>query len=180
MDNYLKRVFINEVNNQCRFAIFAFNNIRISSTNLKLELINNYIPFYYIHSFLTHTGNLSKILWPNPNDEKLQSRGEVLRQELNIIEDLYIKNRKFRNHIEHYDERIDRWAESSERRNFADMNIMSSLNVILGIDPKDFFRTFNPEEMIFYFNHDEYHLVQAVKEIEDTYDKSKEWLRRNF
>jgi len=43
----------------------------------------------------------------------------------------------FRNHFEHFDERLEEWAKSSERHNFVDSNI-GPPNMIDGIDPKDY------------------------------------------
>lgn len=65
-----------------------------------------------IQTILVAAGNVSKILWPN---EKYKVRGEKLRQLLNVEKDNPLSNRKFRNHFEHYDERIEEYFQCNQQ-----------------------------------------------------------------
>ncbi|WP_104384143.1 hypothetical protein [Sphingobacterium sp. HMA12] len=71
-----------------------------------------------IQSILVAAGNVSKILWPN---HKYKTRGEHLRRLLKVKEDNLLSNRKFRNHFEHYDERVEEWFENSSQGVYIDL-----------------------------------------------------------
>ena len=73
-----------------------------------------------IQSILAAAGNVSKILWPQ---KKYAARGEYLRKLLNVDKSNLLSDRKFRNHFEHYDERIEVWFEKNSSAVFADLSI---------------------------------------------------------
>lgn len=53
-------------------------------------------------------------------------KGEAapLRQSLNTDDNSPINSPDIRNHIEHFDERIEKWWNTSNRDNFFDMNVL--------------------------------------------------------
>ncbi len=117
-----------------------------------------------------------KIFWPR---EKYRKRGKELRKSLGIEDNSPIQPRNFRNHFEHFDERLEEWAKSSERHNFVDSNIVPS-NMIAGIDPKDYLRNFDPTTWALTFRGDKYELKPIIKAIYEFYSKvsteaSKPW-----
>jgi hypothetical protein len=71
-----------------------------------------------IQSILISAANISKILWPN---KKFNDRGERLRKMLSISDDNILRDRTFRNHFEHYDERIEKWFEKGANGVFIDL-----------------------------------------------------------
>jgi hypothetical protein len=77
-----------------------------------------------IQSILIAAGNVSKILWPH---QKYKSRGERLRQMLNVNDDNLLSDRKFRNHFEHYDERIEDWFSNQSSAVYTDLAMNPSL-----------------------------------------------------
>jgi len=106
---------IREIWTQTHFAEISFNNINVKSAN------NTDLVFSSIHSFLSHCANTSKML--KASDEKRGIISHVLRifhkskktiiigDVLNIPKSSIIHNRKFRNHLEHYDERLKKWIK---------------------------------------------------------------------
>lgn len=72
-----------------------------------------------IQSILVATGNISKILWPP--DKKYKIRGERLRQLLRIKDDNILSNRRFRNHFEHYDSRVEEWFSKQSQGVYIDL-----------------------------------------------------------
>ena len=66
-----------------------------------------------IQGFLVSTANISKMLWPSPKGKIATSRnrGERLRAILSVSDIAILEDRKFRDHFEHFDERLDAWAE---------------------------------------------------------------------
>jgi hypothetical protein len=126
---------------------------------------------------LVAVGNISKIFWPI--NQKYGMRGEELRKSLGIEDNSPIQPRNFRNHFEHFDERLEKWAKSSERHNFVDSSILPP-NMIAGIEPKDFLRIFNPKTWTLTFRGDKYELKPIIKAIYELYPKvsteaSKPW-----
>ena len=63
------------------------------------------------------SANISKILWPN---ETYKDRGVRLRKMLHISDNNILRDRTFRNHFEHYDERIAKWFEGGANGVFID------------------------------------------------------------
>jgi len=164
------RIFQKEIERQCKFAIIAIEQGKTGLSNNDSDLI-----WYAIQNFLVVVGNISKIFWPTRNKE----RGEELRRSLGIEDNSPIQPRNFRNHFEHFDERLEEWAESSERHNFVDSSILPP-NMIAGIDPKDFLRIFNPTTWTLTFRGDKYELKPIIKAIYELYPKisseaSKPW-----
>ncbi|UYQ92170.1 hypothetical protein MKQ68_18955 [Chitinophaga horti] len=78
-----------------------------------------------IQSILGATGNISKILWPTK--QKYKERGEKLRKLLSVGDDNPLSSRKFRNHFEHYDERVEEWFENSVSAVYVDRAMNPSL-----------------------------------------------------
>lgn len=170
MDPFIKTIFLDEVKIQCEFALMSMNYLRGSLQRRDITDIHTRIMmvFHQAHAFLIHVANLSKLFWPDrktirkwPN---AKIRGEELRKILKISENSPIKNRRFRNHFEHYDDRIEEWAVTSQRKNYADMNIMTP-GGISGIDIKDFMRNLDPNALILTFHGDSYDLIDAESEI---------------
>jgi len=94
-----------------------------------------------IQSILVAAGNVSKILWPN---EKYKVRGEKLRQLLKVEKDNPLSSRKFRNHFEHYDERIDEYFEGNAQGVYVDLAMNPSLRSgIFGFPPLNTHRGYN-------------------------------------
>ena len=131
-------------------------------------------------ALLVAVGNISKLLWPS--NPRLAKRGNQLRTSLSIRGGSVLAPRNFRNHIEHFDERLEEWATSSQRRNFVDSNV-GPPGMIAGVDKKDFLRNFDTERFAITFRGDTYALrpvVEAVQQLRDAAAKvtpvaSREW-----
>jgi predicted DNA-binding protein YlxM (UPF0122 family) len=167
----LERLFVGEVSLQCQFAAFAYADFRSALAAHEQGRV-----FFSVHAFLSHAANVSKFFWPSRKASK--SRGEFLREELNIDNNSPIRLRNFRNHLEHYDERLEDWASSSQRKNIVDRNIMPR-NAISGIDPEDFHRNLDPQTLKFYFRGEDYDLSAIAEALEQTRGRAQDWLRRH-
>jgi hypothetical protein len=76
-----------------------------------------------------------------------------------------------RNHFEHFDERLERWAVSSKHRVFIDAHVRT-MGVISGGGPGDSLRNFDPKNFAVTFRGDRYHLLPIVEEIEQLWRKA--------
>lgn len=61
---------------------------------------------------LHYTASVSKIFWPQKESKE---RGEWLRAKVGLPEQHPLSDRRLRNHIEHIDERLDKWTEDCPR-----------------------------------------------------------------
>ncbi|MEW6455265.1 MAG: hypothetical protein AB1410_00940 [Acidobacteriota bacterium] len=163
MEKMVLKIFLIEIERQCKFAITAIDEIKSGLLN-----INSDIVWYAIQNFLVAIGNISKIFWPSKKES--QKRGEELRKSLGIEDNSPIHPRNFRNHFEHFDERLETWIMSSKRHNFVDSNIGLS-NMIAGIDTEDFLRNFEDTTWALTFRGDKYELKPIINAIYDLYRK---------
>jgi hypothetical protein len=67
--------------------------------------------FDHIRLGLQMAANVSRLFWPPRNAD----RGAYLRAITGIADDHGLSDRTLRNHIEHIDERLDEWTETSPR-----------------------------------------------------------------
>src|SRR5690554_5550810 len=109
-------VFISEIVLQSKIAQTASK--RLPSPHDDFDQIE---VWWAIQSILVAAGNVSKIFWP-PN-KKYLVRGEMLRKMLSVDNKNYLSDRKFRNHFEHYDERIEVWFEKNPSSVYMDLAI---------------------------------------------------------
>ena len=127
--------------------------------------------FFLVHAFLVHAANVAKLLWSSRNVE----RGKKLRDKLRISGDWKVGDQSFRHHLEHFDERLDRWASALGDKNLVDMNIMPA-GAIVGLDPSTFLRNLDPNSLTFSFAGETYDLGRVAEEMDTISGNAKEWL----
>jgi hypothetical protein len=165
MDVYHLRIFQREVARQCDFALMAYNDLEQALNQLKrvgmleADLMNRI--WYYIQNLLIAAANISKLLWPRK--QKFQVRGRQLRSSLNVPQNSSLEPRTFRNHFEHFDERLEEWISSSRTQGFIDSNIGGPLP--RGADTKDYLRNLDDVNYILTFWGESYQLKQILQEI---------------
>lgn len=129
-------VFIGEIVNQAKLAERAAECLETSNDNFDpIEI------WGAIQSILIAAGNVSKILWP-PRKTSAE-RGEILRERLDVADWSPLSDRNFRNHFEHYDERIEDWLEENASAVYIDSRI-DSFGSPWGRNPVNFHRGYDP------------------------------------
>jgi len=78
-----------------------------------------------IQSILIAAGNISKILWPK---KEYKDRGEKLRKLLEVDDNSILRNRKFRNQLEHYDDLIDELFNNHPTSSYIDLAMNPSIS----------------------------------------------------
>jgi hypothetical protein len=112
----LDSLYLMELRRQCKFALLATKDLE------DLPKPTDMMRFWYsIQAFLVSVGNISKILWPASNSS--EGRGDQLRNLLAISSQSYLEPRTFRNHFEHFDERIESRFTTKSALGFADLCI---------------------------------------------------------
>lgn len=201
MDDHGKRVYLEEILNQSEMSIRAARTVEQA---LSLVRGNSHEPgarahyhaevFRAIHSLLTHLSNVSKLIWPPASGKKCcckkkpehinvckscftTQRSSIIIKLLCIeVEDHSLKNRGLRNHLEHFDERLDEWFQNSKRRNIVQDYIGPKGRLVKGIDNSDHMREYDPDTGDFGFRGECYSLIALVKGAEDIIARAKKSL----
>jgi hypothetical protein len=164
MDVYHLRIFQREVARQCDFALMGHNDLVQALNQLERaprgETDNWNRIWYSIQSLLVASANTSKLLWP---ERKFDLRGQQLRSSLKVPQDSSLKSRDFRNHFEHFDERLEEWINSSQSHNFIDSNLGPLPEEA---EPVGYHRNFDPVTYTLTFRGESYELMPILKEIE--------------
>ncbi|HJS01359.1 MAG TPA: hypothetical protein VJ780_10530 [Flavobacterium sp.] len=114
MNGLQEMAFISEIVLQSKIAQKAAKRLQTANDNLDtIEVWSS------IQSILVATGNISKILWPTY--KKHVERGEKLRLILKVENNNPLSERKFRNHFEHYDSRIEELFENQHTVTYIDL-----------------------------------------------------------
>ncbi len=188
IDPFILSVFIGEIKLQCQFGLTAFNSAIAS-----IRCGPPHETFFFAHSFLTHAAMVSRCLSArkgvvtNPEKHRLgaektarlkklrTTRGDQIWQELDLEGESIIYDHTLRDHLEHFDERLEVWAISSLNRNFADMNI-ASVGAIVGLDPGDYQRNLDPDTLHFSFQGENFDLHAIAMELKRIGEAAAKWL----
>jgi hypothetical protein len=157
-------VFIGEIVLQSKIAQLAAK--RLPGPNDHFDHIEVWCS---IQSILMAAGNLSKILWPR---KKFAARGEYLRKLLNVDKSNLLSDRKFRNHFEHYDERIEDWFAENRSAVYIDLAFVP-IKPIFGKFPVTRHRAYNPLTKTLMFRGESFDLAAVLNELEEIRIKCK-------
>lgn len=156
---------IREIWTQAHFSDIAFNNL---SNKMDTD-----VAFSSIHSFLSHCGMVSKMLQATDGVS-----GETIGDILGIQSDSLIHRRKFRNHLEHYDERLKSWIQTFG----PDTNIGT-----YNIGPKEAFNIpgmlyishYDPHTNQFTFINEDFNLTEMHQEVLRIMNIADLWTTKN-
>lgn len=152
-------VFISEIVMQSKIAKLAAK--RLPATHDHFDHIEVWCS---IQSILMAAANVSKILWPQ--DKKYAARGALLRSQLNVAENNLLSDRKFRNHFEHYDERIEKWFKKNPSMVYMDLTI-DPFKPIWGPNLANKHRAYNPLTKTLAFRGESFDLAAVLNELEE-------------
>ncbi len=163
--NFWIEMSIREISSQSHFAELSYKNI-----DPKAQKSNDAV-FSSIHSFLSHCAMVSKLL--RSHDEKLISIGDILK----ISESSIIHNRKFRNNLEHYDERLKSWIrEKGVNANIGTYNI--GPKSMIRIPNMVFVSHYDPTNTTFTFVNEDFNLSQLFKEVRRIKEIADNWVKQ--
>ena len=118
MEDIAFKLYIEELERQCNHTLQAHNAVINSYSKLIEQArsqkeswkIERDETFRNLHSFLTHSSCVSRLLFP-PGSGKNSNAGKraaYLKNYLGVQEDHGIASRTLRDHLEHYEERLDK------------------------------------------------------------------------
>lgn len=106
-----------------------------------------------------------------------RARGAHLQASLGVDDSHPLKSRSLRNYLEHFDEKLDDWAESSINRNMADQIIVPRRDMISfgtsGTD-QDILRLFETDTANYIFRGEEFNLREICGGVENILCRAKE------
>lgn len=159
-------ILISEIVLQTKIAFKASERLQITH-----EHFDDVETWCSIQSILVAAGNVSKILFPNA---KYKLRGERLRQILNVEKNNPLSSRKFRNHFEHYDERIEEWFSNISGGVYDDLSMNPHLNMgVFGVVPNFTHRGYNSFNNTVVFRDEILDLNQLLYALKDIYNNCK-------
>lgn len=158
MNGLQEMVFVGEIVLQTKIAIRAAERL-----DAEKDGFDHVDVWSSIQSILIAAGNVSKILWPT---REYRSRGEKLRELLKIEEDNLLSNRSFRNHFEHYDERIEDWFSAHPSAVYTDLAMNPSLYIFSGM-PANHHRGYNSFNNTIVFRGETLDLGSVLAALED-------------
>jgi len=160
---------IREIWTQAHFAELSYKNIdpkAIKGTDLV---------FSSIHSFLSHCANVSKMLVAEDGGNLPTTIGDVLE----IPKNSDIHNRKFRNHLEHYDERLKNWIrEKGINANIGTYNI--GPKSMIQIPNMVFVSHYDPTNDTFTFVNEDFDLGKLFSEVVRIKDLADLYVKTNY
>ncbi|MEX2125960.1 MAG: hypothetical protein WD795_18870 [Woeseia sp.] len=169
-------VYLQEIKTQCNSVLFALEqfNMRIGEINQPHKPDGRNTPnsevFRALHSLLTHTAIISRLLFPSrKRDGYAQQRGRKLRGVLKVDKSSPIADRSLRDHLEHYDERLDQWVQSASRAIATD-NIHPK-DMGPNVAPESTLRTYLTDSREFFFMGHTYEIVPLVCEVRRILDE---------
>ena len=165
MDHWFLDIFVREVERQAAFGVMASQDLAGALSAGNMDRL-----WYSTQALLIAAGNVSKLLWPGKPLSR--ERGQQLRAVLGVSDESALRPRAFRNHFEHYDDRLEKWIMSSERHNIVDSSVLPA-GAIQGIDPGDFLRNLDPTSMKLTFRGDSYDLGALVGAIRDLRNRAE-------
>lgn len=149
------QVYVQEAMTQAVFAKRSYAAFRDAES---LEAIVDI--FFHLHHFVAHATSIEHILSPQPGTD----RAAVLAGRIDLSGVDFKPFRRLRNHLEHFDERLDRWVAEYDDHAFFDMNVVTGAR---GFPRKAFLRALDGD--VFKFYGEDYNmreLYAAILEIE--------------
>ena len=151
-------VFLSDIVLQSKIAELAAKRLLAIKDNFdQIEVWSS------IQSILVAAGNVSKIFWPQ---KEYEARGERLRKLLKVTEDNLLSDRKFRNHFEHYDDRIEKWFKGKSSAVYSDLAI-DPFKSIWGNVPTNHHRAYDPLSHTLTFRGESFDLAAVLKELKE-------------
>jgi len=101
-----------------------------------------------------------------------------LRKLLSVNDSVAFKTRSPRNHLEHFDERLEHWYDSSSHHNVMDRVVIPETTFVTG--NVDYLRTFLTRRFVFKFLNDEYEIKPICNSIIELLSKVEKELSNSL
>lgn len=172
MDDFLIRIYLEQAKEECEACFSAINDL-----NTALSSGGEKDPFGPAQALIHHAAAVSRIFWPPGSRNKeakqrSQRRGDLLRRAINLQTPHIIQVRTLRDHFEHFDERLDDWAERSKGRNIV-KRLVGPRHAIGGdaITDEDIIHHYDPATKTYAFRGEKFDIQAIATGLDDIYAK---------
>ncbi|TNF09511.1 MAG: hypothetical protein EP323_00120 [Gammaproteobacteria bacterium] len=130
--------YIQEAISQANYALLSFEQYQGAYDQGDTKLV-----FYHLHHFVLHVTNIDKVLFPSRNTFRDNILNSVQHSAELDLKDI----RRLRNHLEHFDERLDRYVKNYHGQAFFDNNLVTGTH---GFPEEDYLRALDGNTYKFY------------------------------
>jgi hypothetical protein len=164
LSEHVVSIFQGEVHNQAEFVTMAILDLD--------EMIKQLGPgfdhdrfWFTMDAALGAIARLGDIFWPRDKESRSKRRGRILRERFGIEAADEATKRDVRNSFEHFAQRLDSWAETSEHGMFIDRNI-GPAGALVNV-PVSYARHYDPRTHVISVFGQELNLRDAYRECVD-------------
>lgn len=172
-DSHVLEIFLGEIATQARIAIKALQDL---GGALEGDGDSDRV-WMSAQLFLVAVANVSKAIWPTyrkgKNEQRFSNREPRLEQLLQVDRSSPLFDRKFRNHFEHIDVRIEKWADEVKGRPYVDQNVNAHL-VLKDIPPERWFRNLDTTKGTITFQGEAYQIEPVLQALKSVYQRAQE------
>lgn len=143
METFVLRILQRQVDLQCKAVAGATAELDRALPNRDVDGI-----FIALQGILVAAANLSKLLWSSGG--RKEAERTRLRESLGVADDSPLRDPDLRNDFEHFDERVERWFQSSTHRNYVG-RFVGPYSAVAGFATGDRFQHFDPESGVVTF-----------------------------
>lgn len=129
------QIYLGELEIQSKFALKAYSEFDNVADSGKTNEI-----FYHLHHFVAHSASIERML-------RDHNRMALIETAVTLSDLDFEPYRRLRNHLEHFDERLDRWIDEYERQPFYDMNTVTGT---IGYPNRAFLRALDGRSFLFF------------------------------
>jgi hypothetical protein len=174
----LMNLFQEQVARQCRFLLMAADEAQAALNELQVRrtdrnAMNRF--WFSAEHMMSAAANISKALWGSGRKQaEIAARREPLRASLEVADNSPLRVKDLRNHLEHFDERLDQWLDESKRQ----WHVDGGMGTLEGFiepppEPVEVFRFYNPTTGYLTFWGDSISIPAIVKEAETLLPKAE-------
>jgi hypothetical protein len=172
MDNFLAKIYLEQAKDECERC---FHSIKNMNSIIRQKVEGDF--FQHALDLIHHSAAVSIIFWPPGGRNKLSTkrahrRGQFLRDLLQLSSGHPVQNRALRDHFEHFDERLDDWAETSKNRIII-QRLFGPRSSIGGnvVQDSDIIYHFDPATNILGFKGEHFDIQELASGIDDIFKK---------
>jgi hypothetical protein len=120
-----------------------------------------------VQNFITYSASLARYFWPSGKEKLHQLRGDRLREAFSMEESSALKDKKLRNFIEHFDEKLDCYLSKGMSGNIIP-NYVGFKSQITEVD--HFFRAYFLDDASIRILNLEYKVDPIIQEIQKVHN----------
>ncbi len=135
--------------------------------------------FIALHHAMGHAAAISRILFPEKLNSVGEKRREFLRKKLGIEPTSPLKARTLRNHMEHFEQRLDTWAADLRPNKSFVNRVCMPRETLVGVDDRDILRMYDPSTLDYVFRGDRFNIPVVVNAVDELSTKVEAFIREN-